>query len=51
MAGNIEVYFVTNRDLLDESGPPWFGPRFNVDGPFALRFGVARGKLTAGLNI
>ncbi len=37
----IEVFFATNRDILDEGPPPKFGNSFNVHGPHWLRFGAA----------
>ncbi len=48
MANDLEIYFVTNRDLIDENNAPWFGDRFNPAGPAGLRFGSAKGRRKAG---
>lgn len=41
---DLEIFFVTNRDILSADGAPWFGARFNPDGPSCLRFGRATGE-------
>ena len=43
MAKDIEIFFVTNRNLADAAASPWFGHRFNASGPACLRFGAASG--------
>ena len=37
----VTVYFATNRNLIGTKANPDFGPTFNPDGPYAVRFGRA----------
>ncbi|MEJ8570190.1 hypothetical protein [Microbaculum marinum] len=41
---DLKIFFITNRNVVNYEERPWFGSRFNRDGPHALRFGVAYGK-------
>jgi esterase/lipase superfamily enzyme len=44
MAEELEAFFVTNRNIEGDGGPPWFGRRFNAVGPAALRYGRVTGR-------